>query len=64
MRKKNHLKQYLSAIPSLGITFIIIGTLLLAASFALSLKNNTLLFAGLFFIIGGTIGFVYTLKQK
>ena len=36
------------------------SVLLLAASFAFAIKNNIMLFAGLFFILAGIAGFVYS----
>ena len=57
------LKKSLHALPSMGMTFIVLGVLLLAASFAFTIKNNIMLFAGLFFILAGIAGFVYSLKK-
>lgn len=57
-------KDSLRMIPSMGMTFIVLGVLLLAASFAFSVKGNMLLFAGLFFILMGIAGFVYSIKKK
>ena len=57
------LKKSLHALPSMGMTFIVLGVLLLAASFAFAIKNNIMLFAGLFFILAGIAGFVYSLKK-
>ena len=53
----------LHTLPSTGMTFIVLGVLLLAASFAFDIKNNIMLFAGLFFILAGIAGFVYSLKK-
>ena len=61
MNKK--LKKSLRTLPSMGMTFIVQGVLLLAASFALSMKSNIMLFAGLFFVLAGVAGFVYSLKK-
>ena len=61
MNKK--LKKSLRTLPSMGMTFIVLGVLLLAASFALSMKSNIVLFAGLFFVLAGVAGFVYSLKK-
>ena len=61
MNKK--LKDSLRVIPSMGMTFIVLGVLLLAASFAFSMKSNIMLFAGLFFVLAGVAGFVYSLKK-
>ena len=47
----------------MGMTFIVLGVLLLAASFAFAIKSNIMLFAGLFFILAGVAGFVYSLKK-
>ena len=57
------LKKSLHTLPSMGMTFIVLGVLLLAASFAFAIKNNIMLFAGLFFILAGIAGFVYSLKK-
>ncbi len=60
----NRLKNYLKALPSMGLTFVVLGVLLLAISFLMDVKNNILLFTGLFFIVVGIAGYVYTLKGK
>lgn len=52
--KINKIKQLLPALISMGMTFIVLGVLMLAASFVFGIKNNILLFAGLFFIVAGT----------
>ena len=57
------LRSSLQALPSMGIAFIVLGVLILAASFALSLKSNMLLFAGLFFILAGGAGYIYSIKR-
>ena len=62
--KINKIKQLLPALLSMGMTFIVLGVLMLAASFVFGIKNNILLFAGLLFIVAGTSGYVYSLKQK
>ena len=61
MNKK--IKKSLRTLPSMGMTFIVLGVLLLAASFAFAIKSNIMLFAGLFFILAGVAGFVYSLKK-
>jgi len=61
MNKK--LIQSLRALPSMGMAFIVLGVLLMAASFVFSVKGNIMLFAGLFFILAGIAGFVYSLKK-
>lgn len=61
MNKK--IKKSLRTLPSMGMTFIVLGVLLLAVSFALSMKSNIMLFAGLFFVLAGVAGFVYSLKK-
>ena len=62
--KKYHFKQLLPALLSMGMTFIVLGVLMLASSYIWNIKNNILLFAGLLFIVLGTIGYVYSIKQK
>ena len=57
------LKKSLHTLPSMGMTFIVLGVLLLAASFTFAIKSNIMLFAGLFFILAGVGGFVYSLKK-
>ena len=57
------LKKSLHTLPSMGMTFIVFGVLLLTASFAFAIKSNIMLFAGLFFILAGVAGFVYSLKK-
>lgn len=60
---KKRLKKSLKTLPSMGMTFIVLGVLLLAASFAFAIKSNIMLVAGLFFILAGVAGFVYSLKK-
>ena len=60
---KKRLKKSLQTLPSMGMTFIVLGVLLLAASFAFAIKSNIMLVAGLFFILAGVVGFVYSLKK-
>ncbi|MEE0423499.1 MAG: hypothetical protein UDO44_08820 [Prevotella sp.] len=60
---KKRLKKSLQTLPSMGMTFIVLGVLLLAASFAFAIKSNIMLVAGLFFILAGVAGFVYSLKK-
>lgn len=50
-------------LPSMGMAFIVLGVLLMVASFAFSIQGNSVLFAGLFFILAGVAGFVYSLKK-
>ena len=57
------LTRPLRIISSMGMAFIVLGVLLLAASYAFSVKGNLMLFAGLFFILAGIAGFVYSLKK-
>ena len=61
---KNRIKKQISALASMGMTAVVLGVILLTTSFAFNIKNNILLFAGLIFVIVGTIGYVYSLKQK
>ena len=48
MNKK--LITLLHTLPSMGMAFIVLGVLLMVASFAFSIQGNSVLFAGLFFI--------------
>ena len=61
MNKK--LITLLHTLPSMGMAFIVLGVLLLAASFAMNIKNNSMLYAGLFFILAGVAGYIYTIKK-
>lgn len=61
--KNDKLKQSFHALLSMGITFIVLGVLMLTASFVLGVKSNILLFAGLFFIVAGTAGYIFSLKK-
>ncbi len=61
--KNDKLKQSFHALLSMSITFIVLGVLMLAASFVLGVKSNILLFAGLFFIVAGTVGYIFSLKK-
>ena len=57
------MKSSLQALPSMGIAFVVLGVVVLASSFAFSIKSNFLLLTGLFFIVAGTVGYVYSLKK-
>ena len=63
VKMNKNIKKSLQALPSMGMAFIVLGVLLLAASFAFSIKGNVILFAGLFFIIAGVAGFIYSIKK-
>lgn len=64
MAKMNkQLITLLHTLPSMGMAFIVLGVLLMVASFAFSIQGNSVLFAGLFFILAGVAGFVYSLKK-
>lgn len=64
MAKKNKkLITLFHTLPSMGMAFIVLGVLLMVASFAFSFQGNSVLFAGLFFILAGVAGFVYSLKK-
>lgn len=63
MNKPTNFKKHLQALPGMGMTGIVLGVLLLASTFVFNLKSNTLLFAGLLFIVLGTAGYVYSLKK-
>lgn len=63
MKMNKKLKKSLNVIPSMGITFVVLGVVILAASFFLNVKSNMVLFAGLFFVIAGTAGYIYSLKK-
>ena len=64
MAKMNtNLITLLDSLPCIGMAFIVLGVLLMVASFAFTIKGNSVLFAGLFFILAGIAGFVYSLKK-
>ena len=63
VKLNKNIKKSLQALPSMGMAFIVLGVLLLAASFALNIKGNIILFAGLFFILAGVAGFIYSIKK-
>lgn len=52
MNKK--LITLLHTLPSMGMAFIVLGVLLMVASFAFSIQGNSVLFAGLFFILASS----------
>ena len=62
-RTSSKLKNYLRALPSMGLAFVVLGVIVFAVSFLLNIKNNILLFAGLFFVVAGTAGYVYSLRR-
>ena len=62
-KNREKLQKGIQALPSMGVAFIVLGVIILAASFAFSLRNNFLLFAGLLMIVAGGIGYVYTIKK-
>ena len=64
LKKDNKLVSFARTLPSMGLAFIVIGVLILASTMVWSMKNNILLFTGLFFIVAGIAGYVYSLKQK
>lgn len=53
----------IQALPSMGIAFIVLGVILLTASFAFALQSNTLLYIGLILIVAGSCGYIYSLKK-
>ena len=63
VKLNKNIKKSLQALPSMGMAFIVLGVLLLAASFALNIKGNIILFTGLFFILAGVAGFIYSIKK-
>ena len=58
------LKKGIQMLPSMGIAFIVLGVIILTISFVFSTNGNFLLFAGLFFILGGGVGYIYSLKKE
>ena len=64
LKKGNNLASFARALPSMGLAFIVIGLLIFASTMVWSTKSNILLFTGLFFVIAGIAGYVYSLKQK
>ena len=59
--KNQKLKNLFRAFPTMGMAFIVLGVLLLAASFAMNIKSNSMLYAGLFFILAGVAGYINTI---
>lgn len=62
--KNQKLKNSLHALPTMGMAFIVLGVLLLAASFAMNIKSNSMLYAGLFFILAGVVGYINTIIKR
>ena len=58
------IQKGLHMLPSMGIAFIVLGVIILAASFALSLQSNFLLFAGLLLIVAGGIGYIVNIARN
>ncbi len=69
MKKMNYrgvgrkMKSSLQALPSMGIAFVVLGVVVLASTFAFSIRSNGMLLAGLFLVVAGTAGYVYSLKK-
>ena len=59
-RKK--IQSSLQALPSMGIAFVVLGILVFASTFIFSIRSNALLLTGLFLVIAGCLGYVYSLK--
>ena len=60
-RKK--IQSSLQALPSMGIAFVVLGILVFASTFIFSIRSNALLLTGLFLVIAGCLGYVYSLKK-
>ncbi len=56
-------KDSLRALPSMGIAFVVLGVILLTASFVIAQTSNMLLFTGLALIIAGSCGYIYSIKK-
>lgn len=63
-KKNSKISTFAHTIPTMGITFIVIGVLIFATIMIWNIKNNILLFTGLLFIISGIAGYTYSFKQK
>ena len=69
MRKINYRKMNkmagntLQALASMGIAFVVLGVIILASTLLFNMKSNLMLFVGLFFIVAGCVGYVYSLKK-
>ncbi len=61
--KNNKFKKIPQMNQSLGLTFIVLGVLLFVIDFIMNIKSNVPLFAGLFFVIAGIAGYIYSLKK-
>lgn len=62
--KNQKLKNSLRALPTMGMAFIVLGVLLLAANFAMNIKSNSMLYTGLFFILAGVAGYINTIIKR
>lgn len=60
-RKK--IQSSLQALPSMGIAFVVMGILVFASTFVFCIRSNALLLTGLFLVIAGCLGYVYSLKK-
>lgn len=49
---------------TVGISFVVIGVILLSFSYIASLESNYILYIGLFLIILGIVGYVHGLKNE
>ena len=58
------LKKGIQMLPSMGIAFIVLGVIILTVSFVFGTKSNFILIAGLSFILGGSVGYIYSLKKE
>ena len=70
MSKFNYPKMYgatknvLPTVAASGITMIVLGVVILASCFIFNFESNLPLLAGLFLIIAGCAGFVYSIKKE
>lgn len=61
--KNQKLKKSFRALPTMGMAFIVLGVLLLAASFAMNIKNNSMLYWFVFYPCWGSGIYLYYQKR-
>lgn len=57
-------KNVLQTVAASGVTMIVLGVIVLTSCFVFKFESNLPLLAGLFLIIAGCAGFVYSLKKS
>ncbi len=62
MNRKDLAKTLKKHANTAAMVCIVAGVLLFTASFALQVKNNILLFAGLLCVVAGTAGYAWSIR--